>query len=287
MQSNKYKLDKAYIIAEIGINHNGSLDVVKKLIELAAIVGFDAVKFQKRNPDVCVPEAQKSKKRMTPWGEITYLEYKKRIEFEEEEYDQINSWCKRAGIEWSASPWDKDSVDFLAKYKLPWVKAPSAVINDADLLTYIGSKFDRVILSTGASDIHMVQAAHRVLERSGVKFIDILHCNSAYPSPVHDLHLNCIPPLAAKFPGSNVGYSGHEYGVMTTVATVALGAKIIERHVTLDKGMWGSDQKCSLEPHAMIKLVRAIRELEQALGGEEKIVTPLEIEKMKSLRKQK
>ena len=256
---NKYPIDSVYTIAEIGINHNGDLALAKKLIEWSAVVGFDSVKFQKRNPDVCVPKEQKSKKRETPWGKITYLDYKKRVEFEEEEYDQINSWCKKLNIEWSASPWDEDSVDFLAKYKLPWVKVPSAIINNAALLEYIGARFKRIILSTGAADMHMVKAAYGVLERAGAKHIDVLHCNSSYPAPVEDLNLRCMQSMVETFPDSNVGYSGHEYGLTPTIATVALGAKIIERHVTLDKGMWGSDHKCSLEPHAMIKLVRSIK----------------------------
>jgi len=281
----RFPYDSTYIIAEIGINHNGDLGIAKKLIDLSAACGFDAVKFQKRNPDVCVPEDQKSKIRETPWGKITYLDYKKKVEFEKEEYDQIDAWCKEIGIDWSASPWDEDSVDFLAQYNLPWVKLPSAVINNDKLLTYTGNAFQHVILSTGASDLPMVRHVHELLTSTTCEYLDILHCNSSYPAPVEDLNLKCINTLRALFPDHNIGYSGHEYGLLTSVASIALGAKIIERHVTLDKGMWGSDHSCSLEPHAMFKLVRGCRELEHALGSSEKIITEAEMEKMKSLRK--
>ena len=278
------KLDQAYIIAEIGINHNGDVDIAKELIRIAAVCKFDAVKFQKRNPDVCVPAAQKNKKRETPWGTMTYLEYKKKVEFGRREYNAIDKLCKELGIHWSASPWDIDSVDFLSKYRLPWVKIPSASINNKELLEYVGSKYKYVILSTGASDMPLVKAAYSTLEKSGVKTIDVLHCNSTYPAPIDQLNLKCINTMRATFPESNIGYSGHEYGLQPTISTIALGSKIIERHVTLDKNMWGTDQGCSLEPHAMFKLVRSIRELEKALGSSEKLITQDEHDKMKSLR---
>ena len=282
----RFKYKQVYTIAEIGINHNGDMDICRKLINLSAACGFDAVKFQKRNPDVCVPEAQKSKVRTTPWGEITYLEYKKKVEFEKEEYDEIDSLCNELDIHWSASPWDLDSIDFLAAYDIPWVKVPSALINDKDYLSYIGSKFHHVILSTGASDFDDVKVAYDILAAQDCcAHLDVLHCNSTYPAPVKDLNLRCIQTLKMSFPQSNIGYSGHEYGLLSTIATVALGSQIIERHVTLDKGMWGSDQACSLEPHAMFKLIRGIRELEDALGGDVKKITDAELEKMKSLRK--
>lgn len=282
----RYNYENVYTIAEIGINHNGDMDICRKLINLSAACGFDAVKFQKRNPDVCVPEDQKSKIRSTPWGEITYLDYKKQVEFEKEEYDEIDALCADIDIAWSASPWDIDSIDFLAEYGLPWVKVPSALINDQKYLEHIGSTFKHVILSTGASDSDGVQKAYNILASSGnCVHLDVLHCNSTYPAPVKDLNLRCINTLKLSFPQSNIGYSGHEYGLLSSIATVALGSKIIERHVTLDKGMWGSDQACSLEPHAMFKLIRGIRELEEALGDDVKKITEAELEKMKSLRK--
>jgi N-acetylneuraminate synthase len=281
---NRYDMEEPYLIAEIGINHNGDLDIAKELITISKVAGFDAVKFQKRNPEVCVPEAQKGKIRETPWGKITYLDYKYKVEFEKPEYDAIDAHCKDIGIAWSASPWDCDSVEFLKQYDLPWVKIASASIYDGELLACIGKAFDRVILSTGASDMNQVIKAYDFLVDHGPRFIDVLHCNSSYPSPVEDLNLNCITTLQNQFPNANVGYSGHEYGLSTTIATIALGANIIERHVTLDKNMWGSDQQCSLEPHAMFKLARAVREVHIALGDGEKIVTETEIKKMESLR---
>ena len=282
----RYKYNKTYTIAEIGINHNGDMDICRKLINLSAACGFDAVKFQKRNPDVCVPEAQKSKIRSTPWGDITYLDYKKRVEFEKEEYDEIDMLCAELNIDWSASPWDEDSIDFLKDYNLPWVKVPSALINDAEYLSYIGSQFKHIIISTGARDFNDVEKAYKLISaQDNCVHLDVLHCNSTYPAPVKDLNLRCIQTLKMAFPQSNIGYSGHEYGLLSTIATVALGSKVIERHVTLDKGMWGSDQACSLEPHAMFKLVRGIRELEEALGEDVKKITEAELEKMKSLRK--
>jgi N-acetylneuraminate synthase len=281
----RFNYPRTYIIAEIGINHNGDLDICKRLINLSAACGFDAVKFQKRNPDVCVPDDQKSKLRETPWGTLSYLDYKKKIEFGKKEYDEINKLCVQLKIDWSASPWDKDSVDFLKKYKLPWVKVPSALINDYPYLEYVGSNFKHVILSTGASTHRDVKDAYDILASTKCEHLDVLHCNSTYPAPVKDLNLRCIHTLKMSFPESNIGYSGHEYGLLTTTATVALGSQVIERHVTLDKGMWGSDQACSLEPHAMFKLVRGIRELESALGDDIKNVTDAEMEKIKTLRK--
>lgn len=281
----RFNYGRTYVIAEIGINHNGDLNTCKKLINLSAACGFDAVKFQKRNPDKCVPEEQKSKMRDTPWGRMSYLDYKKKIEFGEDEYNEIEKLCTDLGIDWSASPWDNDSVDFLNNYALKWVKIPSALIKDLEYVKYVGNHFTHVILSTGASTHKDVIDAYEVLAESSCYHVDVLHCNSSYPAPVEDLNLRCIQTLKMSFPQSNVGYSGHEYGLMTTIASVALGSQIIERHVTLDKGMWGSDQSCSLEPHAMFKLVRGVRELEYALGDDIKTITDAELEKIKTLRK--
>ena len=281
----KKNIEEPYLIAEIGINHNGDLDIAKELITISKVAGFDAVKFQKRNPDVCVPEAQKSKMRETPWGKISYLDYKYKVEFGMVEYDSLDAHCNDFGIEWSASPWDCDSVEFLKQYELPWVKIASASIYDGDLLACIGKAFDRVILSTGASDMKQVIKTYDYLAAHGPRFIDVLHCNSSYPSPIEDLNLNCITTLQNQFPNANIGYSGHEYGLSTTISTIALGANIIERHVTLNKNMWGSDQQCSLEPHAMFKLCRAVKEVHIALGDGEKVVTEGEKSKMESLRK--
>lgn len=281
----KFNYEKPYLIGEIGINHNGDVEIAKKLITLAHVSGFDAVKFQKRNPDVCVPDSQKDKPKSTPWGDMTYLEYKYKVEFGKAEYDEIDLFCKELGIAWSASPWDKDSVDFLLDYDIPWIKVASASMYDEKLLRYVGNNFEHVIISTGACDMKHLHNMYSILYNCSTEYIDVLHCNSSYPAPVKDLNLNCITTLQKDFNMSNIGYSGHEYGLSTTVATVALGAMLIERHITLDKTMWGSDQQCSLEPHAMFKLVRAVHEVYQSLGSYDKIITPKELEKMESLRK--
>lgn len=280
------KTDKVYIIGEIGINHNGDIDIAKKLIDIASVSGFDAVKFQKRNPDKCVPEHQKSQVKSTPWGEMTYLDYKKRVEFGKTEYVELDSYCKNKGIAWSASPWDIDSVEFLSDYNLPWVKIASASLTDIELLRACAIHFPHVIISTGMSTEEQIdQAIHTLLNYTTPENISILHCNSSYPAPIEHLNLNYITRMHVKYPPDmNIGYSGHEYGLAPTISTVALGAKIIERHITLDKSMWGSDHSCSLEPHAMFKLVRGIRELEVALGAPEKVVTDDELTKAKSLR---
>lgn len=276
---------KTYLISEIGINHNGSMDVAKKLIDISALAGFNAVKFQKRNPDVCVPEHQKNIEKDTPWGTMTYLEYKYKVEFEKEEYDEIDAYCKSRGIDWSASPWDEESIDFLSEYKLPWVKIASASITEEDVLRKCAKIFPKIIMSTGMSTEEEIDRAVSVLESANCESICILHCNSSYPAPVEDLNLNYIRELKKKYPKHQIGYSGHEYGLTSSIASVALGAEVVERHVTLDKSMWGSDQLCSVEPHGMFKLARGIKELELALGDGIKVVTEDEKKKRKTLRK--
>jgi len=277
-----------YIIGEIGINHNGCIDNVLKLIDIACVSGFDAVKFQKRNPAVCVPDNQKNKIKETPWGKMSYLDYKYNIELGKRSYNTISKYCESKGIDWSASPWDVDSIEFLSNYDLPWVKVPSALITNHDYLKHVSKSFKRVIISTGMTTERQLHESMSVLTTSGTarENITILHCNSTYPSPVEHLNLNYIKRLQKLYPECTVGYSGHEYGLVTTTATIALGAQVIERHITLDKTMWGSDQMCSLEPHAMFKLVRQIRELELSLGSieEKKSIYPGEEEKIKSLR---
>jgi N-acetylneuraminate synthase len=275
-----------YIIAEIGINHNGSLEVAKKLIDIASVAGCDSVKFQKRNPDICVPEDQKGIMRSTPWGEMTYLEYKHRIEFGEEEYDQIDLYCKHRDIKWSASAWDLDSLKFLRNFDIPYIKIPSALLTNDELLLESKelddeSKPAKIILSTGMSTIEEIDHAVSILRGSDYA---LLHCNSSYPAPNEDLNLNCIKSLKERY-NCEVGYSGHEFGLTTTIASICMGATIVERHITLDRTMWGTDQMCSVEPHGLIKLVKGIRELELALGDGNKIVTEKEQEIKNKLRK--
>jgi len=258
-------MKKTYIISEIGINHNGDLNIAKKLIDISAAAGCDAVKFQKRNPDVCVPEHQKSVMRDTPWGKMTYLEYKYKVEFGKEEYDEIDRYCKSKGISWSASPWDLDSLEFLNKYDIPFIKLPSAMITDEELLKATCKTGKRVIISTGMSSEEEVDKACSIL-KSNSKDYAVLHCNSTYPAPIEELNLSCIKTLKEKY-DCEVGYSGHEFRLGTSVAAVYLGASIIERHVTLDRTMWGSDHMASVEPQGLFKLVSGIRELEKSYGN--------------------
>ncbi len=265
------------IIGEIGINHNGDLELCKKLIDSAVLAGCDYVKFQKRNPDVCVPEEQKSRLKSTPWGDMTYLEYKHKVEFGKEEYDEIDRYCKEKGIGWFASVWDKDSVDFMINYG-NITKIPSALITNKELVEYTREKFDYLIISTGMSTEDEVETAVLTCTPDV-----IMHTNSTYPSPIEELNLEYIHWLK-KF-GTEVGYSGHEYGLVTTFATIPMGVTWIERHITLDRTMWGSDQMASVEPAGLIKLVKGIRDIEKALGGNNpRILLNSELSKRESLR---
>lgn len=275
-------MNKTYIIAEIGINHNGSMEIAKKLIDVAAVAGCDAVKFQKRNPDVCVPEHQKGVMRETPWGTMTYLEYKYKVEFEKEEYDEIDRYCKERGIEWSASPWDLDSLKFLDQYDLPFIKIPSAMITNEQLIRESARTGKRIIFSSGMSTLEETDQAVEWMREERADFA-LLHCNSAYPAPIEDLNLSCIQTLKDRY-GCEVGYSGHEFRLGTTVAAVYLGATILERHITLDRSMWGSDHLASIEPQGLIKLVSGVRELERAYGDGIKRVTDGELLSRKKLR---
>jgi len=278
--------NKIYIIAEIGINHNGSIDIAKQLIDIAHVAGCDAVKFQKRNPDVCVPEHQKSVMRETPWGKMTYLEYKYKVEFGDSEYNEIDQYCKQKGIDWSASPWDLDSLDFLNKYNLSFIKIPSALLNNLDLISEAAKTAKKLILSTGMSTIEEVDSAIEAIKTSNNNCdFALLHCNSSYPAPNEDLNLRCIKTLQDRY-DCEVGYSGHEFGLTTSIASLCMGATIIERHITLDRTMWGTDQMCSVEPQGLIKLVRGVKELNQALGDGIKRVTETELPIKNKLRKE-
>lgn len=264
-------MKKTYIIGEIGINHNGDLDIAKRLIDIATVSGCDAVKFQKRNPEVCVPDHQKNVLRSTPWGEMTYIEYKYRVEFQKEEYDIINSYCKERNIHWSASPWDMDSLTFLEQYDIPFLKVPSAMLTNDELLEGCVATGKRIIFSTGMSTQQEIDHAVMVLRNAKTRYnnshtLGLLHCNSTYPAPLKDLNLSTIKTLANQYSDFEIGYSGHEFRLGTSVAAVYLGASIVERHITLDRTMWGSDHMSSVEPQGLIKLVKGIRELEEAHG---------------------
>lgn len=251
------------IISEIGINHNGSIEKCKELIMLSKVAGADYVKIQKRNPDVCVPEHQKTKMRKTPWGEMTYLEYKHRMEFSEEQIKELCEYSQSIGIDFFASVWDLDSVKLMSKYT-KIAKLGSASINDLELCKATRQAFDFVIISTGMTTEEEIEAA---VEASQPNVI--MHTNSTYPCPVDELNLRYIEHMKEKW-GKNmeIGYSGHEYGLVTTYAAVAMGATWVERHVTLDRNMWGSDHSSSIEPDGLIKLVKGIRSIEKAIQYE-------------------
>lgn len=261
------------VVAEIGINHNGELGNALRLIDAAVSAGADVVKFQKRTPRLAVPRSQWGIERDTPWGRMTYIAYKERMEFGRVEFDVIDAYCREAGIRWSASPWDVPSVEFLAEYDLPWLKVASASLTDDDLLRAMRATGRPVVLSTGMSTMDEVRRAAGVLDSS---LRTLCHCNSSYPCPPEDLNLRVIPMLRAEFPGVEIGYSGHETGLQTTVAAVAMGATFIERHITLDRSMWGTDQAASVEPDGFRRLVRDIRVIEAALGDGVKRVTAAE-----------
>jgi len=275
-------MKKTFIIGEIGINHNGDIDIAKKLIDIASAAGCDAVKFQKRNPDVCVPEHQKSVMRDTPWGTMTYIDYKHRIEFGKEEYDEIDKHCKDRDILWSASPWDLDSLQFLDQYALPFIKLPSAMLTNDDLLLASCKTGKKVILSTGMSTVDEIDHAVDLLKKNSKDFA-ILHCVSSYPAPMDELNLSCIKTLKDRY-DCEVGYSGHEFRLNPSVAAIYLGATIIERHITLNRNMWGTDQMCSVEPQGLIKLVIGIRDLEKCFGNGSISVSESEKQIRKKLR---
>jgi len=248
-----------YIVAEIGINHNGDIELCKKLIMLSKTAGCDYVKIQKRNPDVCVPEAQKMKMRDTPWGRMTYLEYKWKMEFNEAQIKHLKEFSDELGIVFFASVWDTDSVDLMAKYQ-DISKIPSALITDLELCKYARKHCKTLIISTGMSTEAEIRACIDACNPDV-----IMHTNSTYPCPVEDLNLKYISHLMATNPGKGIGYSGHEFGLVTTFAAVALGATWVERHITWDRHMWGSDQQSSIEPTGVLKLVKGIRDVTKAI----------------------
>lgn len=261
-----------YLIAEIGINHNGELQIAKKLIDAAFATGWDCVKFQKREPDLSVPEHQKAVLRQTPWGEMTYLEYKKRIEFGKTEYDYIDHYCKEKPLDWTASPWDMPSLEFLTQYDLPYIKIASATLTDTELLKRACQFGKAIVMSTGMSTWDEIDTAVTVLEKYSDGNYILMHTNSEYPTPYEDINLRMIEVLRERY-GCLVGYSGHEMDLEPTVLAVALGANIIERHVTLSHEMWGTDQKASLTVRAMGLLKGRIADIRKAMGTGEKILS--------------
>jgi sialic acid synthase SpsE len=273
--------EPVYVIAEIGINHNGDIQIAKQLMDVAVETGCDAVKFQKRTPEICVPEEQKNIPRETPWGTMTYFEYKKRIEFGQAEFEQIDAYAKKIGIDWFASPWDVPSVDFLERFNVPCQKIASACLTDSELLTAINKTKTTTILSTGMSSIQEIDKAVSLLNNVPLA---IAQATSTYPAEASELNLRAIQTFAEKYKVP-VGYSGHERGLQVTIAAVALGATFIERHITLDRSMWGTDHSASLEPEGLKKLVRDIRIIELALGDGKKKVYDSEIPIRAKLRR--
>lgn len=267
------------IIAEIGINHNGCIKQAKKLIDIAAFAGCDCVKFQKRTPDLCVPEEQKNKIRSTPWGDMTYLEYKYRLEFGQNEYEEIDTYCHEKGIQWFASVWDIPSCDFMANFT-DVSKIPSALITNTELCQYARSKFNTLMISTGMSTEDEIDECIKQCNPDV-----IFHTNSTYPCPEEELNLNYIKHLQKKHPSKQIGYSGHEFGLVTTFATIAMNVSHVERHICLSRTMWGSDQMASIEPQGLLKLVQGIRNIEKSFGEEKpREVFGGELAKRKSLR---
>ncbi|MBP6672784.1 MAG: N-acetylneuraminate synthase family protein [Bacteroidetes bacterium] len=274
--------EHVFIIGEIGINHNGSMEIAKKLIDGAAIAGCDAVKFQKRTPELCVPKEQRDIIRETPWGKMTYLEYRYMVEFGKEQYEEIDRYCKDRKILWFASCWDEESVDFIEQFDPVCYKAASAALTDIPLLKKKQATGKPLILSTGMSDQNEIENAVKEL---GTENILIAHSTSTYPCPPEELNLKMIHTLKAKYPDCPIGYSGHETGLSTTWAAVALGATFVERHITLDRAMWGSDQAASVEIGGLIRLVSNIRDIEKAFGDGVKKVYESELGPRKKLRR--
>jgi len=271
-----------YVIAEIGLNHNGSVELAKQMIDVAAEAGAQAVKFQKRTPEISTPEHMKSVMRETPWGTMTYLEYRYRVEFDREQYIEVGDHATLRGLDWFASPWDEPAVAFLEDLNVVAHKVASASVTDIGMLRALAATGKPVILSTGMSTMDQIDAAVHELAGSPLA---VLHATSSYPMPNEEANLRMVQTLAERFPGVPIGYSGHERELQISLAAVALGATVVERHLTLDRGMWGSDHSASLEPADFAQLVRDIRVLEEALGDGVKRVFPGELAPLAKLRR--
>jgi N-acetylneuraminate synthase len=270
-----------FIVGEIGINHNGDLEIAKQLIDVAKWAGVDAVKFQKRTPELCVPDDQKDKMRETPWGYISYLDYRYKVEFGKEAYQEIDRYCKEKGMLWFASPWDEKSVDFLEDFEPLCYKIASASLTDEVLLKRLKASGRPLILSTGMSTIEEIRKTVKFL---GLENLIVAHATSTYPCEPEELNLTMIQTLRKEFTVP-IGYSGHEVGLIPSVIAVALGACLVERHITLDRALWGSDQAASVEPGGLRQLVKYIRVTEQSLGDGEKHVYESELSSLKKLRR--
>ncbi len=269
-----------YIIAEAGINHNGSVEVALRLIDEAHAAGCDCVKFQKRSPERSVPLAIRDTVRDTPWGLLSYLDYRRKIELSLDDYGVIDAHARAAGIAWTASVWDLESLALFERFEVPFIKIPSAALTDHRLLQAARSLGKPIVLSTGMSTLEEIRDAVAVLGTAGLA---LLHCTSTYPSTPSEVNLRMIAALSAEF-GCVVGYSGHETGLQISIAAAMLGASIVERHITVDRSHWGSDHAASLEPPGLKRLVRDIRVCESALGDGVKRVYQSELRAKERLR---
>ena len=274
--------EPVYVIAEIGLNHNGDVELAKQLIDVAADSGAQAVKFQKRTPAISTPEHMKNTPRATPWGTMTYLEYRYRVEFDREQYIEIGDYATLRGLSWFASPWDETAVDFLEDLGVVAHKVASASVTDIAMLEALRLTGKPIILSTGMSTLDQIDRAVYTL---GSDNLVILHATSTYPLPPEEANIRMITTLADRFPGVPIGYSGHERGLQISLGAVALGAVAVERHITLDRTMWGSDHAASLEPVGFEHLVRDIRVLGEALGDGVKRIYPGELAPLAKLRR--
>lgn len=274
--------EPVFIIAEIGINHNGSVAIAKKMIEGAAFAGCNAVKFQKRTPELCVPRDQWEIERDTPWGRMTYIDYRHKMEFDQNQYDEIISYCKEKGITWFASCWDDNAVDFIEHFNPRIYKIASASLTDDNLLTRVKQLGKPVILSTGMSSLNEIERAIEIL---GTNKLLLAQSTSSYPCKNEELNIKVIQSYRDRYPSVPVGYSGHETGLAPTLAAVSIGANFIERHITLDRAMWGTDQAASVEMVGLMRLVTNIRDIEKALGDGVKCVYQSELPQKSKLRK--
>jgi N-acetylneuraminate synthase len=270
-----------YIVAEIGINHNGDMEVTKELIRRAKKAGVDAIKLQKRTPELCVPPEQRDQMRDTPWGYISYMDYRYKVEFGKAEYEEIDRYCREVGIDWFVSVWDEEAVDFMEAFDPLCYKTPSASLTDLPLLRKLRATGRPIIISTGMSTMDEMQKAVDVV---GLDNMLMCHSTSAYPCPPEELNLRMLETLKRTF-DCPIGYSGHEVGLITTVVAVSMGACMVERHYTLDRAMWGSDQAASVEPEGFQRLVKYIRVTESALGDGVKRVYDSELAGLRKLRR--
>ena len=276
-------MTKIFIIAEIGINHNGDMNITKKLIDASRDAGCDAVKFQKRTIDVVYTKEDLDRPRESPWG-TTNREQKQGLEFGKEEYDEIDRHCKEKNIEWFASAWDIESQLFLRQYDLKYNKVASAMLTHRELLETIAAEGKHTFISTGMSDLIQIKKAVQIFENKKCPY-ELMYCNSTYPMPLEEANLNAMTSLRKMFAGIKVGYSGHETGLIVSCAAAAMGATSIERHITLDRSMYGSDQAASVELGGLRRLVDYVRSIELAMGSGFKIISEKEKSIAKKLRR--